>query len=112
MTAVSAKSKQAKTSLIKANQYVWYHEERKRHHRSVLGVEPVTAVRAYLGSWTKISDPYDLVIFKKARKNSSRSSISQEGILKSHPSFTSLLQNNLLRQTIFFTFTIRQETKE
>jgi hypothetical protein len=85
---MSAKSKQVKTSLRKAKQYVWYHQERRRHHRSVLGVEPGTAVRAKPGSWKKISDPQDLVIFNHARKKSSRSSISQEGRLKSHPSFT------------------------
>jgi hypothetical protein len=98
---MSAKSKQAKTSLRKANQYVWYRQERKRHHRSVLGVKPVTAVRANPRSWKKISDPQDLVIFNQARKKFSRSSISQEGRPKSHPSFTSLLQNNLFRETVF-----------
>jgi hypothetical protein len=49
----------------------------------------------------KISDPQDLVIFNQARKKSSRLLISQEGRLKSHPSFTSLLQNNLFRETFF-----------
>jgi hypothetical protein len=49
----------------------------------------------------KISDPQDLVIFNKARKKCSRFLISQEGRLKSHPSFTSLLQNNLFRETVF-----------
>jgi hypothetical protein len=67
----------------------------------VLGVEPETAVRVKPGSWKKISDPQDLVIFNHARKKSSRSSINQEGRLKSHPSFTSLLQNNLFRETVF-----------
>jgi hypothetical protein len=38
--------------------------------------------------------------------------ISLEGRLKSHPSFTSLLQNNLFRETIFFTFTVSQKTRE
>jgi hypothetical protein len=49
----------------------------------------------------KISDPHDLVVFNKARKKCSRFLISQEGRLKSHPSFTSLLQNNLFRETVF-----------
>jgi hypothetical protein len=49
----------------------------------------------------KKSDPQDLVIFNKARKKCSRFLISQEGRLKSRPSFTSLLQNNLFRETIF-----------
>jgi hypothetical protein len=35
------------------------------------------------------------------KKKSSRFLISQEGRLKSHPSFTSLLQNNLFRETVF-----------
>jgi endo-1,4-beta-D-glucanase Y len=61
----------------------------------------VTAVRANLGSWKKIADPQDLVIFNQARKKFSQSSISQEGRPKSHPSFTSLLQNNLFRETVF-----------
>jgi hypothetical protein len=95
---MSAKSK---TSLRKVKQNVWYHQERKRHHRSVLGVEPGTAVRANPGSWKKILDPQDLVIFNQARKKSSRFLISQEGRLKSNPSFTSLLQNNLFRETYF-----------
>jgi hypothetical protein len=67
----------------------------------LLGVEPGTAVRAHPGSWKKISDPQDQVIFNQPRKKSSRFLISQEGRLKSHPSFTSLLQNNLLRETVF-----------
>jgi hypothetical protein len=95
------KTKTSKTSLRKANQNVWYHQERKRHHRSVLGVEPGTAVRANLGSWKRISDPQDLVIFNQTRKKSSRFLISQEGRLKSHPSFTSLLHNNLFIETVF-----------
>jgi hypothetical protein len=37
----------------------------------MLGVEPGTAVRANPGSWKKISDPQDLVIFNQARKKSS-----------------------------------------
>jgi hypothetical protein len=41
------------------------------------------------------------VIFNKARKKCSRFLNSQDGRLKSHPSFTSLLQNNLFRETIF-----------
>jgi hypothetical protein len=104
---MSAKSKQAKASLRKANQNVWYRQERKRHHRTVLGVKPRTAVRANLGSWTKVSDPQDLVIFNQARK---RFLISQEGRLKSHPSFTPLLQNNLFRET-FFHFYNKTENK-
>jgi hypothetical protein len=107
-----AKSEQAKTSLRKTNQNVWYSQDRKRHHRSVLGVEPETAVRANPGLWKKISDPQDLVISNQARKKSSRFLISQEGRLKSHPSFTSLLQNNLFRETVFFTFTTREKTRE
>jgi hypothetical protein len=67
----------------------------------MLGVEPGTAVRVNPGSWKKISDPQDLVIFNQARKKSSRFLISQEGRLKSHPSLTSLLQNNLFRETVF-----------
>jgi hypothetical protein len=82
---MSAKSKQAKTSLRKAKQYVWYHQERKRHHRSILGVEPGIAVRVNPGSWEKISDPQDLVIFNQAKKKSLRYSISQEGRLKVIP---------------------------
>jgi hypothetical protein len=95
---MSAKSK---TSLRKGNQNVWYRQERKRHHRSVLGVEPGTAVRANPGSWKKISDPQDLIIFNQARKKCSRFLISQEGRLKSHPSLTSHLHNNLFRETMF-----------
>jgi hypothetical protein len=53
---MSAKSKQAKTSLREAKQYVWYRQERKRLHRSVLGVEPMTTIRANPGSWKNISD--------------------------------------------------------
>jgi hypothetical protein len=49
----------------------------------------------------KISDPQDLIIFNQARKKSSRFLISQEERLKSHPSFTSLLHNNLFRETVF-----------
>jgi hypothetical protein len=52
-------------------------------------------------SWKKISDPQDLTIFNQARKKISRSPISQEGRPKSDPSFTSLLQNNLFRGTVF-----------
>jgi hypothetical protein len=47
------KIKKAITSLRKAKQNLWYRQERKRHHRSVLGVEPGTAVRANPGSWKK-----------------------------------------------------------
>jgi hypothetical protein len=79
---------------------------------TMLGVEPGTAVRVNPGSWEKIADPQDLVIFNQTRKESSRFMISQEGRLKSHPSFTSRLQNNLFRETVFFTFTIRQKTRE
>jgi hypothetical protein len=68
---------------------------------SVLGVKPRTAVRANPGSWEKISDPQDLKIFNQARKKCSRFLFSQEGRLKSHPSFTSLLQNYLFRETVF-----------
>jgi hypothetical protein len=39
--------------------------------RQVLGVKPGTTVRANPGSWKKISDPQDLVIFNQARKKSS-----------------------------------------
>jgi hypothetical protein len=67
----------------------------------LLGVEPGTAVRSNPGSWEKISDPYDLIIFNKAKKMCSRILISLEGRLKIHPSFTSLLQNNLFRETVF-----------
>jgi hypothetical protein len=80
----------------------WRSSQAKEQHiQAVLGVEPGTAVRANSGSWKKISDPQDLVIFNQARKKSSRFLISQEGRLKSHPSFTSLLQNNLFRETVF-----------
>jgi hypothetical protein len=68
---------------------------------NLLGVEPGTAIRANPGSWKKMSDPQDLVVFNQTRKKSSRFLISQEGRLKSHPSFTSLLQNNLFRETVF-----------
>jgi hypothetical protein len=78
----------------------------------MLGVEPGTAVRANPGLWKKISDPQDMAIFKQARKKSSRFLTSQEGRIRSHPSFTSLLQNNLFREIVFFTFTIRQKTRE
>jgi hypothetical protein len=67
----------------------------------LLGVEPGTAVRSNPGSKEKISDPQDLIIFNKAKKMSSQILICQEGRLKSHPSFTSLLQNNLFRETVF-----------
>jgi hypothetical protein len=67
----------------------------------LLGVKPRTAVRVNPGSWKKISDPQDMVIFNQARKKFSQSSISQEGRPKSHPSFTSLLQNNLFREIVF-----------
>jgi hypothetical protein len=77
----------------------------------LLGVEPGTAVRANPGSWKKVSDPQDLVIFNQARKKFSRFLISQEGRLKSHPSFTSLLQNNLFRETFFLNFYIKTENK-
>jgi hypothetical protein len=79
-----------------------------------LAVEPGITVRANPGSWKKISDPQDLVIFNQARKKSSQFLISQEGRLKSHPSFTSLLQNNLFRETVFFTLTIhrKQENRD
>jgi hypothetical protein len=36
----------------------------------------------------------------------------KEVLTISLPSFTSLLQNNLLKETVFFTFTIRQKTRE
>jgi hypothetical protein len=49
----------------------------------------------------KKTDPQDLMIFNQARKKCSRILLSQEGRLKSHPSFTSLLQNNLFRETVF-----------
>jgi hypothetical protein len=42
-----------------------------------------------------------LIIFNKAKKMCSRFLIILEGRLKSHPSFTSLLQNNLFRETVF-----------
>jgi hypothetical protein len=67
----------------------------------LLGVRPGIAVRANPGSWKKISDPQDLMIFNQARKKFSRFLFSQEGRLKIHPSFTSLLQNNLFRETVF-----------
>jgi hypothetical protein len=102
----------SKTSLRKAKQNVWYRQERKRHHRSVLGVEPGIAVSSNPGSCEKISDPEELVIFNKAKKICSRILISQEGRLKIHPSFTSLLQNNLFRETVFFTFAFSQKTRE
>jgi hypothetical protein len=98
---MSEKSKQARTSLRKAKQNVWYRQERKWHHGGVLGVEPGTAVRVNPGLWEKISDPQDLVIFNKAKKMCSRILINLEGRLKSHPSFTSLLLNNLFRETVF-----------
>jgi hypothetical protein len=59
----------------------------------LLGVEPGTTVRSNPGSWKRISDPQDLIIFNQARKKCSPFLFSQEGRLKSHPSFTSLLQN-------------------
>jgi hypothetical protein len=107
-------SEKSKTSLRKAKQNDWYRHERKRHHRSVLGVEPGTAVRANPGLWEKISDPQDLMIFNQTRKKSSRFLISQEGRLKSHPSFTSLLQNNLFRETVFslLHLDIKQENRD
>jgi hypothetical protein len=85
-TAMSAKSKQAKTSLRKAKQYVWYRQERKRRHRSVLGVEPGTAVRANPGSWKKISDPQDMVIFNQKKEvipifNQSRGKTKKSSLL-------------------------------
>jgi hypothetical protein len=93
--------KKTKTSLRKAKQNIWYRQERKRHHRSVLGVEPRTAVRSNPSSWKKISDPQDLIIFNKGKKMSSRILTSLEGRQKSHSSFTSLLKNNLFRETVF-----------
>jgi hypothetical protein len=69
--------------------------------RRMVGVKPGTTVRVNPGSWKKMSDHQDLVIFNQARKKSWRSSISQEGRLKRYPSFTSLLQNNLFRETVF-----------
>jgi hypothetical protein len=96
----------------KAKQNVWYRQEIKREHRSVLGVKPGTAVRSKPGSREKISDPQDLIIFNKAKKMCSRILIRLEGRLKSHPSFTSLLRNNLFRETVFFTFTVSQKTRE
>jgi hypothetical protein len=66
-----------KTSLRKAKQNVWYRQERKQHHRSVLGVEPGTGVRANPDSWKRISDPQDLTIFNQARKKCSRFLFSQ-----------------------------------
>jgi hypothetical protein len=75
-------------------------QTRKGGINTMLVVEPGTVVRANPGSWKKISDSQDLVIFNQARKKSSRFLISQEGRLKSHPSFTSLLQNNLFRETV------------
>jgi hypothetical protein len=69
--------------------------------KELLGVEPGTAVRASPGSLKKISDPQDLMIFNQARKKCSRFLFNQEGRLKIHPSFTSLLHNNLFRETIF-----------
>jgi hypothetical protein len=102
----------SKTSLRKAKQNVWYRQERKRHHRSVLGVEPETAVRSNPGLGEKISDPQDLIIVNKAKKMCSRILISLEGRLNSHPSFTSLLHNNLFRETVFFTFTVSQKKRE
>jgi hypothetical protein len=81
---------------------------------SVLGVEPGTAKRANPGSWKKISDPQDLMIFNQARKKSSRFLISQEGKLKKHPSFISLLQNNLFRETVFLLLQLdrKQENRD
>jgi hypothetical protein len=78
----------------------------------VLGVKPGTAVRANPGSWKKISDPQDLAIFDQARKKISQSSISQEGRPKRDPSFTSLLQNNLFRETVFHFYKNTRITRE
>jgi hypothetical protein len=80
----------------------------------VLEVEPGTAVTVNPGSWKKISDPQDLVIFNQARNKSSRFVFSQEGRIKIHPSFTSLLQNNLFRETAFSLLQLvrKQENKD
>jgi hypothetical protein len=67
----------------------------------VLGFEPGTTVRSNPSSREKISDPLDMVIFNKAKKMCSQILASLEGRLKSHPSFTSLLLNNLFRETVF-----------
>jgi hypothetical protein len=99
----------SKTSLRKAKQNVWYLQERKWHHRSVLGVGPGTAVRSNPGSWKKISYPQDLIIFNEERNQCSRFLLSQEGKLKSHLYFTSLLQNNVFREIVFFTFPLFSE---
>jgi hypothetical protein len=64
------------------------------------------------GRVRQISDPQDMITFNKAKKMSSRILISLERRLKSHPSFISLLQNNLFRETVFFTFTVSQKTRE
>jgi hypothetical protein len=53
------------------------------------------------GLLKKISDPQHLIIFNQARKKCSRFLFSQEGRLKIHLSFTSLLQNNIFRETVF-----------
>jgi hypothetical protein len=55
-----------------------------------------------------------MVIFNKARKKCSRFLISQEGRLKGHLSFTSLLQNNLFRETVFSLLQLvrKQENRE
>jgi hypothetical protein len=74
---------------------------KKAAPQDCVGSRTRVAVRANPGSWKKISDPQDLVIFNLERKKSSRFLISQEGRLKSYPSFTSLLQNNLFRETVF-----------
>jgi hypothetical protein len=39
---------------------------------SMMGLEPGTAVRVNPGSWKKISDHQDLMIFNQARKKCSR----------------------------------------
>jgi hypothetical protein len=80
----------------------------------MLGVEPGTAVRSNPGLLEKISDPQDLIIFNKAKKMRSRILISLEGRLKSHPSFTSLLQNNLFRETVFslLHLVLKQENRD
>jgi hypothetical protein len=77
----------------------------------LFGVEPGTAIRANPGSWKKISDPQDLMIFNQARKKCSRFLISQEGRLKVIPPSPHFYRIIYLEKP-FFTFTVSQKTRE
>jgi hypothetical protein len=105
---MSAKLKQAKTSLRKAKQYVWYHQERKRHHRSVMGVKPGTAVRANLGSCKRSQilriSRYSTRQERRSRDLQSVKREDQNGIPPS-PHFFRIIY----LEKAFFTFTRIQE---